>query len=1333
MDFLYHPDPTNINANGYGSQGRLESVYRHADGFSAQANFPRLYGQLLNFGAGASDMQFLASSYQNELLFRSKWWVQEWTDFVSIWHSGNFSPSNYALVHSHPYRADTWLPSKNEIGLGNVDNTEDINKTVAYANNAGLLLGRSDYSLTNHSHNILYSKYTYNEGGSGMINNSTSAESLCEPSSLSVAMQDPSHDLFGTYATTLSFSGYQRYGATQISVKYNGGNGSHRMAFRNYNQVLSGWNNWCEIWNTDNFTDNHTNWDTAYNHSQSAHTYEPANGNLFQNAPFGCDANTVAGNRQAFTYAVNAPSNGALAYFGAEYGLQINANAYGENIHFRLRNGDAGNWNAWRELWHRGNFNPANYALAHGHPYLPLAGGSFDTNAYTDYSNSTWGGVLRIGGINNFGGGTAQILSTNGNLHLDPQTEREIYLGFYSGRGIVNFGNGALGVAAKMDTSGQLYKGSSVYWNADNFTPSAYALAHTHPYRTETWVPSWGEVTGKPSTFAPEAHTHGLLSSYRGSNSSSLQYWYGVNDELNPNTDYWYSLRMGRGDADTYYSAQLSFNFFTDIIKFRRRGGGSLTPWVELYHTGNLTPSKASDAGTVVLRDQVGCIYANYVYGSYFNASAGNSENPAIGQIWTQNTYDNYLRKSTPTHFRSQVIDGYYSPTSHNHTIINGIYIGTIIADGFTKEIRAAGYNLRIMSGDNNHYLGVNYGEGISYDGNTMWHAGNANRTDINWSCSSLTASNSGIFSGPVTASGFYTNGGRPIAIENGGITIQGDSGGWAMEYGFRGAADAAVGGFGAFGIANGLGNYYIGTYAIQRAQFISDGSVNLNGNTTIRGSANIDGAVTAPTFNGALNGNAASASSAGYATNAGGAFGLGYDGNAITGVGQTSTWDTRQNSQRPWALNYHTGITISAHNSYGGTRIYDAGYPNHTSSVLRMQIANRVDIYGDLVTTGSIAANGIVKTDTYFKTNSTIGLIGDYNETGTADKLIWSIGTSWATLGNMYGLGYNYEPIAGFGHSIFFANSGGKNIQFSLGSGSAWFAGSVAAGGIITAGTGQGFQNANYQAGYNRIWSFGSSSVEYGMGYYQGGGTQAGGDMIGFHFGDRNTAKFWVDLIGNVATSGNLTVNGLITNRVDGNAQTWYGRISHSNSTADKQVFLATYQNNAVVGAHNYALNAWADLYVNCVHSGGGAGGNVIMGGSLIVGGPIVCTGSGTFQGGGFNSRRGIKDIHADWDGDALGVIAQFKLRDFNYKSRPLHDRTLGFIIDEIPEEIRAYALLGTNRDAVNTYTLHGLSFKAHQETKKKVELLEEKIIVLENENISLKGMIKQLERKLT
>jgi hypothetical protein len=56
---------------------------------------------------------------------------------------------------------------------------------------------------------------------------------------------------------------------------------------------------------------------------------------------------------------------------------------------------------------------------------------------------------------------------------------------------------------------------------------------------------------------------------------------------------------------------------------------------------------------------------------------------------------------------------------------------------------------------------------------------------------------------------------------------------------------------------------------------------------------------------------------------------------------------------------------------------------------------------------------------------------------------------------------------------------------------------------------------NLTYQAGYNRIWSFGSGAEAYGMGYYQGATAPGGADCIGFHFGNTATPLFYVNNAG--------------------------------------------------------------------------------------------------------------------------------------------------------------------------------------------------------------------------
>ena len=95
---------------------------------------------------------------------------------------------------------------------------------------------------------------------------------------------------------------------------------------------------------------------------------------------------------------------------------------------------------------------------------------------------------------------------------------------------------------------------------------------------------------------------------------------------------------------------QTAAQILTAIKTVDGSGSGLDADLLDGYNT-----STSATANTVVVRQGSGHIYGNYIFGSYFNASSGNSENPTIGQVWTQSTGDNYLRKSTPAHFKSQL------------------------------------------------------------------------------------------------------------------------------------------------------------------------------------------------------------------------------------------------------------------------------------------------------------------------------------------------------------------------------------------------------------------------------------------------------------------------------------------------------------------------------------------------------------------------------------------------------------------------------------------------------------------------------------------------------
>ena len=96
-----------------------------------------------------------------------------------------------------------------------------------------------------------------------------------------------------------------------------------------------------------------------------------------------------------------------------------------------------------------------------------------------------------------------------------------------------------------------------------------------------------------------------------------------------------------------------------------------------------------------------------------------------------------------------------------------------------------------------------------------------------------------------------------------------------------------------------------------------------------------------------------------------------------------------------------------------------------------------------------------------------------------------------------------------------------------------------------------------------------------------------------------------------------------------NGNTAAWFGRIITKNSTSDRASFLGTYGTIAGVFAHNNALNAWADLYINTVD--GSTGGTVRMPSSVLVNGnQVIHTGnyvsySPSLTGGGASGTWGI------------------------------------------------------------------------------------------------------------
>jgi hypothetical protein len=165
------------------------------------------------------------------------------------------------------------------------------------------------------------------------------------------------------------------------------------------------------------------------------------------------------------------------------------------------------------------------------------------------------------------------------------------------------------------------------------------------------------------------------------------------------------------------------------------------------------------------------------------------------------------------------------------------------------------------------------------------------------------------------------------------------------------------------------------------------------------------------------------------YNSSTGGATGrqgyLYFDGSGFGLLHRDGGWAVRTN---PGEVELYGVIYASDVRSNIFYDRQDTGYYIDPNSTSRMNISEHI---------GRIGYNN------YIVSRNQGGLMGDYNSSGTATKVIWTIGESWP-LGNMYGLAYEYG--SGYDHHLALRNNGTTYSRFG-------FAGGMFLGGTGTAG----------------------------------------------------------------------------------------------------------------------------------------------------------------------------------------------------------------------------------------------------------------------------------------
>ena len=182
-----------------------------------------------------------------------------------------------------------------------------------------------------------------------------------------------------------------------------------------------------------------------------------------------------------------------------------------------------------------------------------------------------------------------------------------------------------------------------------------------------------------------------------------------------------FSMRSRNGDNATWRPwkrllTDYNYNSYSPTLT----GTGASGTWaISISGTagsisGFNNPTTGATANTIAYRDSGGDLYARYMFAVHFNQSGGNSENPTIGQIWTQNTTDNYVRKSTPAHLISQlglVTGGPYLPLSGG--TMNGVI--TLNDNGYLKGSPSYGFRFNNSADSINAMIINNSGDVTAY------------------------------------------------------------------------------------------------------------------------------------------------------------------------------------------------------------------------------------------------------------------------------------------------------------------------------------------------------------------------------------------------------------------------------------------------------------------------------------------------------------------------------------------------------------------------------------------------------------------------------------------
>jgi hypothetical protein len=429
-----------------------------------------------------------------------------------------------------------------------------------------------------------------------------------------------------------------------------------------------------------------------------------------------------------------------------------------------LRGKNNGTWQSWRTVLDSGNYNSYSPTLTGGN-----ASGTWGINITGN--SATVAGLAVHSGRNNVAN---QIVRTDGSGYIQA--------------GWINTDSGNSGVENRLTRIYSSYDAYLRYSGLEDFKvhmglsyKNSYSRRIDYTSDPHYWVGSMGHSGyGANETFhggsgffdiwsgtnypGSLTHIHGFNALHYTTNSLGVTggnaYGLQVAGQYTDSGELW--SRACSGGTFSAWRRQLDSSNYNSYSPTLTGGNASGTWGINVTGTagsisGFNNPTTAATGNTIAYRNGNGDLEARYFFAQYFNASSGNSENPAIGQIWTQSTGDNYLRKSTPAHFISQlglITTSNYS--SYALPLSGGTVTGTTYFNTSTGPTSGSlsGPSLQAYSTGNNaaymsfHKAG-NYAVNIGLDSDNVLRIGGWSAPANRWQ---LDMSGNGTFAGNVTA-----------------------------------------------------------------------------------------------------------------------------------------------------------------------------------------------------------------------------------------------------------------------------------------------------------------------------------------------------------------------------------------------------------------------------------------------------------------------------------------------------------------------------------------------------------------------------------------------------